>query len=431
MSDSRRALDTLIAEAKQHHVPAEKAVDWARLEAGVMSGIEGEKPALLRDVERGRSGRRESLLRGAAVVLALAAGFAFFVRQERDPGPLEPAPGLANAPASALRGTEGTGEVHVTSANGAAVVATPGYLVRTGDAIDVDGTRAVFERSRKVTWMLEGTGPARARVKAAGEPLVLSLESGAIEAQVAPVPVGEAFAVDVTAASSLVRIAVHGTHLRVTRAGTHVTVDLTEGVVSIGVPPRTGVTYGTLVTAPAHVELDVTDLATLRVEHAPATVRAAVALSLGRALDRADGHEGRDVPAAGRVDPPSSPLAVATSPMPPAPALLVPPSPASGMSGGALRPDVAASLKGESSKNPRETIANAVRDCAASRARSGEVHVTVTSNLRLRVSPSGEVESAQFSPPLLPEIQSCAAETIYKTKLDETGAVTVPIQFSF
>ena len=50
----------------------------------------------------------------------------------------------------------------------------------------------------------------RARVKTANESLVLSLEEGAIEAQVTPVPNGEAFAVDVDDPSHkpLVRVAV-------------------------------------------------------------------------------------------------------------------------------------------------------------------------------------------------------------------------------
>src|SRR5262249_16961537 len=158
--------------------------------------------------------------------------------------------------------------------------------VREGDAIDVTGARAVFERPQKVTWLIEQDAPqqtraARAHVNLTGEPFVLGLEHGSIEAQVAPVPVGEAFAVDVETEHGLGRVAVHGTHLRVTRAGNRVSVDLTEGVVAIGVPPRTGVTTGTVVTAPAHVELDATDLRTLEVDHSPAAVRSAVPLELG------------------------------------------------------------------------------------------------------------------------------------------------------
>ena len=34
-------------------------------------------------------------------------------------------------------------------------------------------------------------------------------------------------------------------------------------------------------------------------------------------------------------------------------------------------------------------------------------------------------------PPLPPDIQTCAAETIYKTTLEDAGAVEIPIEFSY
>ncbi|MBX3202941.1 MAG: hypothetical protein KF894_32740 [Labilithrix sp.] len=55
----------------------------------------------------------------------------------------------------------------------------------------------------------------------------------------------------------------------------------------------------------------------------------------------------------------------------------------------------------------------------------------MSTTLRLRVTSAGVVESAQFSPPLLPDVQSCAAKAIYATKLDETGSVAIPIEFSY
>jgi hypothetical protein len=298
-------------------------------------------------------------------------------------------------------------------------IAAPGYELHRGDSIESIGARAVFERPHKVSWLLEGDhegGDGRAQVKAAGESLVLSLESGSIEAQVTPVPSGEAFAVDVATDHGVVRVAVHGTHLRVTRSGTHVTVDLTEGVVSIGVPPRTGVTLGTLVTAPAHVEVDATDLATLKVDHAPSGVRPAVPL----------GDREASSAAVGLVDPPlmpardAVPMNHAVSSAPAAARVVTP------------HTETPTAVRLEtSSRSARDTIAAAVRDCAAARGRSGEVRVTVTSNLNLQVSETGEVESARFSPPLLPEIQTCAAQTIYHTKLDETGLVTIPIAYAY
>ncbi len=435
-SSAGRVLDAVVEEAKDHLDVREPGapkkndaladIDWSRLESRLMASIEEEKPSFLRDIEQARTGqlgRRSSdvALRGGAVVLALAAAIALFVGRDRDvalvEGPVVGASALG-ASASSLRATEGAGEVRIGG-----VVARPGYVVRAGDAIDVDGARAVFERPRKVTWLLEqdgtpreapGTvrGPAaRARVKSAGESLVLGLEDGVIEAQVVPVATGEAFAIDVATEHSLVRVAVHGTHLRVARAGNRVVVDLTEGVVSIGVPPRAGVTYGTTVTAPAHVELDATDLTSLRVDHSPAAVRAAIPLGT---------HD--STPAAPRAE------AVA------APAQPELPEPPTVATKGVARAESAAAPKPEPAKTalpPREAIAAAVRECAAARSRSGDVHVTVSSSLHLRVSAGGTVESAQFTPPLLPEIQTCAAQAIYKTKLEETGLVTIPIEFSY
>ncbi len=436
---SRHALDALVAEAKDHldvrppGAPKKKDaladVDWSRLESRLVASLEEEKPALVRDVERARSRggsrSREVALRAGALVLAAAAAVAIFVRKDRDVAPVDAPPSSATAlgaSASSLRSTEGAGDVRIGG-----VVATPGHVLRAADAIEVEGARAVFEQPRKITWLVEqdgtpqdapgtGHGPvARARVKSAGEPLVLGLDDGVIEAQVVPVASGEAFAVDIATERSLVRIAVHGTHLRVARTGNRVVVDLTEGVVSIGVPPRTGVTYGTIVTAPAHIELDATDLATLRIDHVPASVRAAVPLGQ---------HEATT--AVARPDRGSAPA----QPQPSETA-----APAAAKTGAGARPDsTSAAPKPEGRKvvlPPREAISAAVRECAASRTRSGDVQVTVSSNLRLRVSADGVVESAQFSPPLLPDVQSCAAQVIYKTKLDETGVVTIPIEFSY
>jgi|GEM_PF-1008647 len=436
---SRGVLDALVAEAKEHlevrppdapH-PAANAkrkdaladIDWSRLESRIMAAIDEEKPELVRDVERARAGRRtrEVALRAGALALAAAAAIALFVRKDRDVALVDaPASVDLGASASSLRSSEGSGEVRIGG-----VVAAPGHVLRAADVVEVEAARAVFDRPRKVTWLLEQDGAshdapggrpgpvARAHVKAAAESLVLGLDDGVIEAQVVPVASGEAFAVDIATERNLVRVAVHGTHLRVARAGSRVVVDLTEGVVSIGVPPRTGVTYGTIITAPAHVELDANDLGTLRVDHAPAAVRAAIPLG--------GHHESASVP---RPDPVSSPTHVHGENAPPAlvakgRARLEP-----GPHG--QKPDAP-----KAARPPREAITSAVRECAASRSRSGDVLVTVNSDLRLRVSAEGVVESAQFSPPLLPEVQSCAAQVIYKTKLEETGIVTIPIEFSY
>jgi ferric-dicitrate binding protein FerR (iron transport regulator) len=496
MSDSQRsssrarALDALVVEARKDAPPPEAEIDWDRLEARLMAEVtketeaEGKRKApkhLPTTVSHPSKKTREAALRGAGVVLAAAAAVFLFMRGD-DGGAGSGA--SKNGPsgtaervlASELQTTEraasgaGSGDVHIGSD-----VATAGHVVRSGDSIQVEGARAVFERSRKVTWLVEPEdfaqkdakkdpqlNAARVQVKSAGESLIVGLSHGVIEAQVTPVPSGEAFAVDVATDRGTVRVAVHGTHLRVQRSGDRVVVDLTEGVVSIGVPPRTGVTYGTLVTAPAHVELDATDLSTLRIDHNEASIRAAVPLGQTPAL-RADTNSGGTLGLSPTIPAPTAPTTVfpnfanngakpgegensaratlATPVTPVGPTTTA----ASGVAHGAVprpieEPGPASAIANKPNDTlstsrtnapPRETIASAVRACAAARSRSGDVHVTVTSNLRLRVSASGVVESAQFSPPLLPEIQTCAAQAIYKTKLEETGAVTIPIEFSY
>lgn len=398
-------LEALIEEAKAEEPAAVRDLDWSKIEARVMAEVKETTvagPSGLRSPEW-----RRKYLRPATVALALAATLVIYVRREAAQRPTdERAQEYAKTvlaqreEASSLT----SGELLIDHAPLAA-----GQVVRAGDALSVTTGRAVLERAKAVSWLLETDDgePARARVSSAGQqgagparPLVLDLEHGAIEAQVTPVTEGEAFAVDVITKTSIVRIAVHGTHLRVSRAGDRVVVDLTEGVIAIGVAPQSGLTKGTRVTAPAHVELDATDLASLTVERTH--VRPPVRLG---------DHEVKfPLPATTEPVEPTEPPHVAANPPAPKPKLEAP------------KPNVP----------PREAIVQAVRQCTVKHAKAAsEVKVSVTSSLALTVGPDGIPTLAQFSPPLPPEVQTCAAETIYKTKLDETGNVTVPISFSY
>jgi len=460
----RRTLDALVREEREARgtaadVVAPSDADDARmaeLEARLMAAVASDqasrggaaRAAAATDVRaaRGASGGRGSMGGGTArrvrtavqvgaVVFAAAAAVTVFVRREAGPtGPVTatptattPSPGEVVAAdrgvASELRGAEGSGVVRVEGRSAAA-----GQVLRAGDRLEADGARAVLERAGKVSWLLESDRDlaqapplARAEVKAAGESLVLALEQGVIEAQVTPVLSGEAFAVDVAAGTDVVRVAVHGTHLRVTRRGTKVMVDLTEGVVSIGLPPRSGLTVGALVTAPAHVELDVRDVAgSIRVDHEASRVRAAIPLGPSRSSTTAAGGPHAADPAKAPSDRHAAPAAS--------------PGLAPGVPRPANLPAAPSRLDPSAPRVPaRDAIAAAVRQCAARHAQSGDVRVTVTSTLRLRVAPSGAVESARFDPPLLPDIQTCAAPAIYESRLDpaEGDTATVPIAFSY
>ncbi len=464
-----RTLEHVIGEAKDHLDAGPDDIDWSRLEARVMSEVAKDKTrieAAPANVAAIATARRHRILRVSALAFAAAAAVVIFVRRDGVTGSqhdksTESHATNATSPrdekvlASSLRATEGAGEIRIGShGDGSAAVAALGSALHAGDDIDADGARAVFERSRKVAWLVEQDGAtkqarplhratvsAHAHVKSAGESLILGLDHGVIEAQVVPVASGEAFAVDVATDRSLVRVAVHGTHLRVARAGTRVVVDLTEGVVSIGVPPRTGITVGTLVTAPAHVELDANDLGSIRVDHSPSAVREAVSLGTSAAI-----AAGEMPVMAAAMPRQEAPLLTSPQPVAPlGPSLAVNnPKPAveapSNINAPAnakpdTQPKIAAVLP------PRDVITAGIRDCAAKHARSksndaanpenSTRKVTVSSTLRLKVSPAGAVEQAQFTPPLTPEIQTCAAQVIYKTKLEETGSVSIPVEFSY
>lgn len=423
-SKAERALDRLVDQAKQDLEPRVSDAAWAAMEERLVARMAAERAALVDEVNVTSlaSRRRARFFQVGAGALAVAAALALFVRNEQGAALGEGPAGItADFTASSLRGTEGAGDVRVGG-----LVASTGHVLRAGDTVEVDGARALLERPRKVQWLLERSSPeaagtvGRARVKAAGESLVLGLDDGAIEAQVTPVPSGEAFAVDIATETSLVRVAVHGTHLRVARTGSRVVVDLTEGVVSIGAPPRTGSTYGTLVTAPSHVEFDATNLAgTLRIDHAPESVRAAVPLGP------------REAPVAARSDvavtPGPAPVALAAAPATPA-------HPAEGR-GRAPEPGRPEASKPAAVPAPvaRDAIVLAVRECAAARQRPENVRVTMTSSLKLRIGAGGAVESARFDPPLLPEIQRCAVAAIYKAKIEPSAgdSVTIPIDVTY
>jgi hypothetical protein len=236
--------------------------------------------------------------------------------------------------------------------------------------------------------------------------LVLALTEGAVEAQVVPVPNGEAFAVDV----GLSRVAVHGTHLRVERFGEHVIVDLSEGVVSLGPAPRVGSTLGSLVTAPAHAEFGVSDAeGSLTLTHDPSAVRPPLSTTLS---------------ASAPARPPAQAVAAAPQPKPEA----VEARPA-----GAVAPRVEphsspAPRVAPVDPNPEGTIASAVRACLAERPRADNVTVEVSTVVRLDVDADGTVLHARFDPPVTPDVNACASGPIYRTRFARGGSVAVPVE---
>jgi hypothetical protein len=280
--------------------------------------------------------------------------------------------------------------------------ASGGIGLRLGDVLETGSARATIERPGKVTLTVEpGSKTVVTHVQGA---LILALERGAVEAQVVPVPAGEAFAVDVEGS----RVAVHGTHLRVAREGSRVIVDLSEGVVSIGRAPRTGSLLGTLVNAPAHIEFDAADpAATLTQTHDPAGVRAPVGQLPAAASASVVWLQTQSI--VGHAS--SAPAGDVRSDVRPA--------------GTSAKP-VAATRE----PTPEETIANAVRACMAERPRADNVTVVVSTTLHLDLADDGTVRFARFEPPVAPDVNTCSVAAIYRERFAHGGSAAISIDFT-
>jgi hypothetical protein len=390
-------LDDLIRDTKKDS----PGVDWKSVDEKLFTRIEQEPRPLAND-EAPEQGARVVWI-GSAITLAAAAAALVLVH------PASPNNGVgvdshAQAPQSAGLVAAGDVEGHV-----------PGAQLARGDRIDVVDQVAYFEAPGAVRW--SAPHGSLLHVEHAASPLVLSLDKGAAEAQVTPVPNGEAFAIDVTASSGeLVRVAVHGTHLRVARDGDKITVDLTEGVVSIGAPPRRGSTIGQLVTAPAHVELDARDLSSVRVDHAPSAVRPAERVTPAPRADQETAF----------VPPPNVNDGVQT--LQPFDIVGQPRT----ASNSTQRAVTSVAPQAPASLTTSDEIAAAIAACG----KDDVVGSTFSTNLSLQLKDDGTVAMAYFNPPFLPgaheTARDCATNVIYKqVKLaNATSTVTVPIEIA-
>jgi hypothetical protein len=422
-NDVKNALEAVLREAREDLGTTVHGVRWESVEEKLFLRVASEK-RVTRNLEAHDGSQRTWQGIGAlAAAAALLLVFGHRGEQSRPMSDAQDNPHQGKS-AGALASHDGRGDITSTRRTSGpsgertrSEVVEMGRPLAVGGRIETNDARGVFVTERgaastasgpAVTWALETQ--TRVDVVRDGSPLILGLLSGAIEAQVAPVDQGEAFAIDVEG----VRIAVHGTHLRVARVGgsTKVIVDLSEGVVSIGLPPRTGSTYGTLVTAPAHVEFDAADLAkTIHVDHATASVRSPVVLTPApsREEPRAafEPRQPRD----------NEPTSQPNSQTEKSSATHIDPviSPGHG--------DVPASRV-----DAEKAVLAGVKACALGGLRAASVKVTVSSKLTLEIGPEGSVQSARFDPPLAPEARECATRVIYGAKFEGPRTVEIPIE---
>ena len=377
-------------------------IDWSKVEKGLFGRIAAEQKA-----------EREELKSGAtpgwavaAAGIAAAAAVALLVGKAGESGALVAASAAGDEAgvAGSIVEIEGGGQLLVDGQRGLV-----GTAVRLGDVLEAHGARATIDRPGKVSLVLEEG--SRATVTHVQGALMLALERGAMEAQVVPVASGEAFAISVGPS----RVAVHGTHLRVERAGEHVSVDLNEGVVSLGAAPRMGSTLGLLVTAPAHAEFRDDDVeGTLVVSHDPVSVRAPALLGPSEQVPAAPPA----TPAPARAEPPDAKQSQsAGGGGSPRQDLRVPAAPPSPRGPSAVEPET----------DPEVAIAAAVRSCLTSRPRADNVTVMVSTTVRIELAADGSVQSARFEPPVAPDVNGCASGTIYRSHFSHGGSVAVPV----
>jgi ferric-dicitrate binding protein FerR (iron transport regulator) len=398
MSQKVHKLDQLVRESRPDLGTREaREVDWARVDQELFRRIDAERQA-----QRAQLSSRPGRWTMVAGGLAAAAALALVVGKVREPRPTEVPRVVVDETAGSVVAIEGGGQLLV----GGKPVAV-GSVLHLGDAIEARGAQATVERAGKLTLVIERE--TRATVTHVQGSLVVALAEGALEAQVVPVPNGEAFAVDV----GLSRVAVHGTHLRVARSGEHVVVDLNEGVVSLGPAPRIGSTLGSLVTAPAHAEFGASDAeGSLTMTHDPSVVRPALASAVA-AQARPSTPEVAASPSKSEVAearPSGAPGAVPH---------------AEGHPGASSPQHVATTAD----PDPQGTIASAVRACLSERPRADNVTVEVSTVVRLDVDADGTVLHARFDPPVTPDVNACAAGPIYRTRFAHGGSVAVPVEF--
>jgi ferric-dicitrate binding protein FerR (iron transport regulator) len=392
MSD---ALKRVLSEArlawgnKEH-----RRLNWEAIESGLFARIEDEQRRERRELApTARRGWGAVAVALATVAVVLVAG------QMRESAPFDREHAVVEESAGTVMAVEGSGDAIVDGKR-----AEIGATLRVGSSLETKGAQLTVGRAGKLTFVLERGSIAQV-VQARGA-LVLSLFAGAVEAQVAPVAGGEAFGVDVGPS----RVAVHGTHLRVARTGARVAVDLTDGVVSVGSAPRIGPTVGSIVTAPAHAEFAEADAqGTLLVSHDASRVRAAVLL--GRANDTRPAAAVAPSPAtASRAD--------AAGPPPPAyTARSIEPR------GDAGAP---ASLPSPS-PDAEELIMAAVQACMSERLHADDVTILLSTTLYLDLRDDGMVRSARFDPPVAPDVNACAAQSIYKARFTHGGPTAIAI----
>lgn len=249
-------------------------------------------------------------------------------------------------------------------------------LHRNGDAMTL-GTRVVtaerevsVDHAGRATWTLAENSSASLLGK--GDRITVHLERGSVLSQVVPNPKPETFVIEAADA----RIAVHGTVFRVGLENGRVIVQVREGTVAVG---PLGAVPAFFLKAPAHGDFS-SDGRSGSID--------------GRPLGASEERHAEPL----KLSPQRAAIAAA--------------------SGSTAAPaQSAAEAPNEPSINDIEVgiarIVDASSECFRRHTQSAEgVQITVRTALSLKILPSGAVSDVDFQPPLSPDAEECAADSI-------------------
>jgi hypothetical protein len=358
-NDLGPALDRLVAEARREQTPE---IDWDAMEASLLPRL--GQPARFAPVARSRTRRPVMLALAAAALTGIAAAAVGIVNHQR--------PETPPAVTAALQAPQTPS--HVASAKN-------GNALAVGDVVLADTVPVVVEHAGQATWTLEPDSAAH--LEELGGVIRVALDRGVLSAKVQKSPRPESFVIRVEGT----RVAVHGTAFRVVRLGHGVRVEVTEGVVGVG--PLHGPSFD--VAAPAS--------ATTTFEGVRADPRHAARSIATRPSERA--RELAEAPA---------PEEAATEPEAPA----EPEAAELGADNATGGPGFAARAPRESSSLPSpDGVVDAVRRCFREQTvANGDLHVTVSTQMSLRIQASGRVGEAVFTPPLAPTVRRCVDDSV-------------------
>lgn len=331
--------------------------------------------------------------------------------------------------------------------------------LRAGTAVETGDAPVVFTRVGVVRWELAPHSRAVVLRSGArsGVGMVVSLERGALRAEVEPRDADEGLVEAFAVEAGGTRVAVHGTVFSVARGDEKLVVDVERGVVAVGPAGHRGVTAGYSLVGPARASFSLDGGATARflpsdgkplagflkpLAGLSGDVGGAAGLGNARAAERgvaegtaegtavARGDERREEQAegaaadhGGRAMAMVSPRAVATAAArAPSEAPAAPAAPEVKEEAPAPQPAAPALLT-------QGIVKGRIEGCIK-RAQSDKplsMKVSIASTLTVNVGPDGSVISARLNPPLAPHLQSCAGQGISGKFASGPQTLTIPL----